>query len=179
MCFNKCMEQDELSAMPSQCPVCRNDLLVTHLQCSACDTEVTGSFRLGALSRLQEPHATLLEMFLRVRGNVKEMERELGLSYPTVKSRLEDALIAAGFARGPSRAGETEESWQARFEEELSEKVQARVEEQLARAMGPSRRAERERDLVTRKREILDRLERGEIAPDEATAQLRDLKNRR
>ena len=57
---------------------------------------------------LPEPHASLLELFLRVRGNVKEMERELGLSYPTVRARLEAALGAARarleVAPGPGRA---------------------------------------------------------------------------
>lgn len=54
---------------------------------------------LGRLASLREPHASMLELFLRVRGNVKEMERELGLSYPTVRARLEEALAAAGLAR--------------------------------------------------------------------------------
>jgi hypothetical protein len=54
---------------------------------------------------MPEPHASLLEMFLRLRGNVKDMERELGLSYPTVRARLEEAFSAAGFSRG-ARTGD-------------------------------------------------------------------------
>lgn len=60
---------------------------------------MAGEFTLGRLASLREPHASLLELFLRSRGNVKEMERELGLSYPTVRARLEEALTAAGLAR--------------------------------------------------------------------------------
>jgi hypothetical protein len=72
---------------------------VTRLQCPSCGSEVTGEFTLSRLATLREPHASLLEMFLRARGNMKEMERELGLSYPTVRARLEEALTAAGLGR--------------------------------------------------------------------------------
>jgi len=72
---------------------------VSRLQCPACGTEVAGVFRPGRLINLPEPHASLLELFLRVRGNVKEMERALGLSYPTVRARLERAIIATGLDR--------------------------------------------------------------------------------
>ncbi len=54
---------------------------------------------MNRLATLREPYASLIELFLRVRGNVKEMERALGLSYPTVRARLEEALVAAGFGR--------------------------------------------------------------------------------
>lgn len=85
--------------LPIHCPVCHGDLLVTRLECPSCGAEVTGEFTLSHLATLREPYASLIEMFLRVRGNVKEMERELGLSYPTVRARLEEALTAAGLGR--------------------------------------------------------------------------------
>ena len=97
-----------LSPVPAHCPACESGLRVTRLQCPACGTEVAGSFLLGRLATLQEPHASLVELFLRVRGNAKEMERELGLSYPTVRARLEEALVAAGFGRAEQRPSETE-----------------------------------------------------------------------
>src|ERR671931_2218208 len=89
------------AVMPSQCPACSAEMVVTRLQCPACSTEVAGAFAAGRLINLPEPHASLLELFLRVRGNVKDMERELGLSYPTVRARLEEALAAAGLDRAP------------------------------------------------------------------------------
>ena len=82
-----------------QCPSCAAALVVSRLQCPACGTEVAGIFRPGHLINLPEPHASLLELFLRVRGNVKEMERALGLSYPTVRARLERAILATGLDR--------------------------------------------------------------------------------
>jgi hypothetical protein len=71
------------------------------LQCAACATEVGGAFSANPdrLINVPEPHGSLLELFLRVRGNVKDMERELGLSYPTVRARLDEAFTAAGFGR--------------------------------------------------------------------------------
>jgi hypothetical protein len=69
---------------------------------------VAGAFNLRGLTNLREPHASLIELFLRSRGNMKEMERALGLSYPTVRSRLEEALAAAGFGRAPDRETEAE-----------------------------------------------------------------------
>jgi hypothetical protein len=97
-----------MSTTPSQCPVCQWNLVVTRLHCPACGTEVAGSFSLGRLAALREPYASLIELFLRVRGNVKEMERELGLSYPTVRARLEEALSAAGLGREAPQADEEE-----------------------------------------------------------------------
>jgi hypothetical protein len=91
--------EDSINIMPSHCPVCESRLAVTRLQCPSCGTEVAGNFALSRLAGLREPYASLIEMFLRVRGNVKEMERELGLSYPTVRARLEEALDAAGLGR--------------------------------------------------------------------------------
>lgn len=92
--------------MPSRCPGCKGDLVVTRLQCPACGTEVAGAYPLSGLAALQEPHASLVFLFLRVRGNMKEMERELGLSYPTVRARLEDALLAVGMDRPAPAVGD-------------------------------------------------------------------------
>jgi hypothetical protein len=97
--------EDGTNVMPTHCPVCEAGLHVTRLQCPSCGTEVAGSFGLSGLATLREPYASMIEMFLRVRGNVKEMERELGLSYPTVRARLEEALEAAGLGR----RGDTED----------------------------------------------------------------------
>lgn len=95
------MEDQAFSPLPAQCPACGGHLAITRLQCINCGTEVTGTFTLGRLASLREPHASLLDLFLRVRGNMKEMERLLGLSYPTVRARLEEALAAAGLDRPP------------------------------------------------------------------------------
>jgi hypothetical protein len=185
MWFNEDMEEQHEGNPPAQCPVCRSKLLVTRLECSSCGTEVTGAFGLGRLATTPEPHASLLEMFLRARGNVKEMERELGLSYPTVRARLEEAFEAAGYGRSNDRTGNPDEpGWPG---PDLEERIRAQVDKGLA-AMerqlaeinlgGRVRRASRTGDLAQQRSEILDRLERGDITADEAAGLLRKLKER-
>ena len=81
----------------STCPVCSNELAVTRLQCRSCGSSLEGDFSVGRFGRLTRDQLTLLESFLRSRGNLREMERELGISYPTVRSRVEALVRALGF----------------------------------------------------------------------------------
>src|SRR3954466_7087584 len=81
----------------STCPVCSNQLAVTRLRCRSCGTSLEGDFSVGRFGRLTRDQLTLLESFLRSRGNLREMERELGISYPTVRSRVEALVRALGF----------------------------------------------------------------------------------
>jgi len=74
------------------CPVCQHELSVTRLHCRECGTTLEGDFSVGRFGRLSRDQLALLESFLRSRGNLREMERELGLSYPTVRGRV-DALV--------------------------------------------------------------------------------------
>ena len=95
----------------STCPVCASELAVTRLHCRSCGTTLEGDFSVGRFGRLNREQLVLLESFLRSRGNLREMERELGISYPTVRSRVEALVRALGFgARAESEAGdETDE----------------------------------------------------------------------
>jgi len=81
----------------STCPVCAGELSVTRLHCRSCGTALEGDFSVGRFGRLNRDQLTLLESFLRSRGNLREMERELGISYPTVRSRVEALVRALGF----------------------------------------------------------------------------------
>jgi hypothetical protein len=87
----------------STCPVCSGELAVTRLHCRSCGTTLEGEFSVGRFGRLTREQLALLESFLRSRGNLRDMERELGISYPTVRSRVEALVRALGF--GP-RDGE-------------------------------------------------------------------------
>ena len=82
----------------SICPVCSGDLTVSRLHCGSCGTTLEGEFSVGRFSRLGRDQMTLLESFLRSRGNLREMERELGISYPTVRARVEALVRALGLA---------------------------------------------------------------------------------
>src|SRR5207244_7830493 len=81
----------------STCPVCSGELAVTRLHCRSCGTTLEGEFSVGRFGRLTKEQLTLLESFLRSRGNLRDMERELGISYPTVRSRVEALVRALGF----------------------------------------------------------------------------------
>jgi hypothetical protein len=81
----------------STCPVCAAELAVTRLHCATCGTTLEGDFSVGRFGRLNREQLTLLESFLRSRGNLRDMERELGISYPTVRSRVEALVRALGF----------------------------------------------------------------------------------
>ena len=86
------------------CPVCSQELSVTRLHCRSCGTTLEGDFSVGRFGRLNREQLVLLESFLRSRGNLRDMERELGISYPTVRSRVEALVRALGF--GPRSDGE-------------------------------------------------------------------------
>ncbi len=110
----------------STCPVCSNELAVTRLQCRSCGTTLEGDFSVGRFGRLTREQLTLLESFLRSRGNLREMERELGISYPTVRSRVEALVRALGF--GPRADADdvddpTPDPAPARTREEILEAV--------------------------------------------------------
>lgn len=79
------------------CPVCASELAVTRLHCGTCGTTLEGDFSVGRFGRLNREQTQLLESFLRSRGNLREMERELGISYPTVRTRVEALVRALGF----------------------------------------------------------------------------------
>jgi hypothetical protein len=81
----------------STCPVCSGELAVTRLRCSSCGTTLEGEFSVGRFARLSREQTALRESFHRSRGNLRDIERELGISYPTVRARVEALVRALGF----------------------------------------------------------------------------------
>ena len=79
------------------CPVCAGELAVTRLRCGGCGTTIEGEFGVGRFARLTREQTQVLESFLRSRGNLRDMERELLISYPTVRARVEALVRALGF----------------------------------------------------------------------------------
>ena len=92
----------------STCPVCASELAVTRLHCRACGTTLEGDFSVGRFGRLNREQLALLESFLRSRGNLRDMERELGISYPTVRSRVEALVRALGFRETDGDGADTD-----------------------------------------------------------------------
>ena len=137
------------------CPVCTGELTITRLHCRSCGSALEGEFGVGRFGRLDREQLSLLESFLRSRGNLKEMERELGISYPTVRGRVDALVRALGFGEGTDEAGD-EGEWEAESEPEAT----TGADDGAAAA---------------RRREILERLARREIGADEAATALREI----
>ena len=78
--------------MPAQCPSCGGNLIITELSCTTCDTVVRGRYSGCAFCQLTDENLRFLEIFVSCRGNVKEMERETGLGYWTIRSRLDGVI---------------------------------------------------------------------------------------
>jgi len=79
------------------CPVCGEPLTITRLHCRACDTTIEGQFYTGRLSQLNPDQLQFVETFLQCEGKIKAVEEKLGISYPTVRSRLRDVILAMGY----------------------------------------------------------------------------------
>ncbi|AYY15646.1 DUF2089 domain-containing protein [Actinobacteria bacterium YIM 96077] len=81
---------------PRECPVCANVLHVTRLGCEACGTELSGRFTGCTYCSLSAQDRKILRVFLTSRGNMKELARELGVSYPTARVRYSELLGRLG-----------------------------------------------------------------------------------
>ena len=85
-----------------KCPICSGELHINSLRCTECDATITGDFKFIKLALLDKSQISFIESFLKCRGNMKEMEKEVGMSYPTIKNRLEDIILALGLDSGNS-----------------------------------------------------------------------------
>jgi hypothetical protein len=137
------------------CPVCSGELTITRLHCRACGSALEGEFGVGRFGRLDREQLGLLESFLRSRGNLKEMERELGISYPTVRGRVDALVRTLGFGDAPLDDVDFDE------------------DERDSGDLGDEGRADEV--AATNRRDILERLARKEIGAEEAAEELRQL----
>jgi hypothetical protein len=159
-------EKERMNLLPTKCPVCGGDLIVTRLHCPSCETSIEGSFVSGGtplqeafsseqlrsllpFSRLSQEQLYFMLTFVRCEGRFNRMEEELNLSYPTLRGRLDEIIRALGFE--PGREPEARED--AARESPVGEGARAiSAEERQA---------------------ILDTLSRGEINVEEARRRLR------
>jgi len=124
------------------CPVCGSELEVTEIECPSCHTKLSGHFELCKFCKLPPERRAFAEIFIKSRGNIREVEKELGVSYPTVRGRLESLIRALGY---PVSGDEESRSDAA---------------------------------LAGRRKEILDRLSKGEVTAQEAARLLKNLSPR-
>lgn len=150
-----------MNPLPSNCPVCGGELVVTRLHCPSCETSIDGSFALKTsslreafspeqlrsllpFSRLSQEQLYFILTFVRCEGRFNRMEEELHLSYPTLRSRLDEIILSLGYKPAPEPREE------------------AGAQEPLFRPPDPGER-----------QNILDLLNSGEINVDEARRRLR------
>ncbi len=125
----------------SECPVCHHDLVVTRLQCTNCETELAGQFTLSKFNYLDTEKLYFIEIFVKNRGNIKMIEKEMGFSYPTIKKMLDEVIEELGYSAKDNAEVEVKEEYK-----------------------GPTRK------------EILDKIDNGEISVEEATKLLGKVK---
>ena len=85
------------------CPVCGETLTVTRLYCRTCDTTLEGHFTLGRFYQLSPEQMAFVETFIRCEGKLTRVQEELGMSYPTVRSRLNEVIRALGYEVSESK----------------------------------------------------------------------------
>jgi hypothetical protein len=102
---------------PHDCPVCGETLALTRLSCRACGTELSGDFQACEFCALDGDERDLLRVFLASRGNMKELQSYLKVSYPTARLRFDTLLAKLGMDRGaaptPAPSGDRVEILQA------------------------------------------------------------------
>jgi hypothetical protein len=86
--------------IPGECPVCGGEMVVTKLACRACDTAIEGRFITGPFAQLNSDQLMFLELFVKNEGKITHMEKDLGLSYPTIRNRLHEIIRALGYEPG-------------------------------------------------------------------------------
>lgn len=107
---------------PRNCPICDGEMMITRLYCPDCDVKLEGRFNFGGLGGLNQEQIAFVETFVACEGKITRVQKALGISYPTVRSRLEEAIVAMGYEVG----GEDEE------EPVIDEAVRKQVLDDLA-----------------------------------------------
>ncbi len=136
--------------LPRHCPACNASLIVTRLTCPNCGTEVTGSYPPDLFSRLAPNDFDFVVLFVKSRGNVKEMERELGISYWTIRSRLNEIVVQLGLESPAPPAS----------------------------AAGAATATPAAETAAARRQQILEQLNAGLLTVGEAAARLEELKSK-
>lgn len=91
-------DRKKVNPVLATCPVCKHDLNVVRLHCDHCGTSIEGDFTLSKFNYLETEKLYFIEVFIKNRGNIKMIEKELNISYPTVKKMLDDVIVGLGYS---------------------------------------------------------------------------------
>ncbi len=130
---------------PADCPVCGDSLIVTRKGCRTCGSELAGEFESCVYCGLASSDLDLLRVFLSSRGNLREVEKHLGVSYPTARARLDAVVDKLGFTSSPEQPPREEGS------------------------------AEETGEQLTPRQQVLERVATGEISAETAATLLANL----
>lgn len=89
-----------MNSVFGKCPICGKELIVTHLECRACGTDIGGQFAVGRLSQFGADEIQFVEIFIKNRGNAYKVGEELGMPYSTVRAWLTEIISAMGYEPG-------------------------------------------------------------------------------
>lgn len=118
---------------PRQCPVCGDELHLTRLGCATCGSELAGRFASCPYCALREQDRQILRTFLVSRGNMRELARDLGVSYPTARLRFAELLARLGLEEIAGGTGRSESAFDR--EEVLRQLAAGEIDLDAAAAM--------------------------------------------
>jgi len=107
--------------LPSQCPICNGEVVVTQINCRDCNTTIDGQFSSRTFSQLTPKQMDFVETFVRLEGKITHMEKELGYSYPTIRKLLHDVIRALGYEPGGDETSELSEDERQKILSDLDE----------------------------------------------------------
>jgi hypothetical protein len=107
--------------VPGECPVCGGELVVTKLSCRQCETVIQGRFVTGPFANLNNEQLVFLEVFVKNEGKITHMEKDLGISYPTIRNRLHEIIRALGYEPGKEDLTKLTEEERRQILEDLNE----------------------------------------------------------
>lgn len=123
------------------CPACAGELIVTQQTCVECGTSVVGEFKPTIFARLSPENLAFLEVFIKNKGNVKEMERELGESYWAIRNRINEIIEQLGLEKKNVEPGESQTDMTTRRQDILAQlnrgEIDAATAANLLRAVKP------------------------------------------
>ncbi len=141
---------------PHKCCICGHKLTISRLSCEECGTAIEGQFTGCRFCSLSPEEELFLLTFLKNRGSIKDVERELGISYPTVRAALDNLLSSLGLNDQPAQD------------------TSAEAEEEPAKSSAKSKRKS-DPDQAAARKDILRMLSEHKITADEAAKRLKEI----
>jgi len=84
----------DISPVNQDCPYCGAGMAVSRMSCGHCNVSIEALFPMSRLGSLPVEHQRFIEMFVLSGGNLKEIAEQVGVSYPTIRSRLDKVIDA-------------------------------------------------------------------------------------